>query len=226
MPTCGRYDSVRLGDYYLTNNVWNDDLAEAGQQCLDEPAGGAWSWRWRWGENPGGAPVSYPALVYGDKPWDEEPSTTHFLPRPLDQLRQLAVTYGYSLSARGRRNVSFNLWLIDGAAAGKAAIRVEVMLWLEWSGDLQPCGRMVEHGDDYELWEGQRNEGANDWFCYSFRLTGAKGQGRIDLRSWLERLCAMRPVSASLCLADVEFGTEIWDGRGQMKLRHYVISAA
>lgn len=220
---CGTQDRYRYGDYRLLNNVWNEPVGAGGRQCIAEPHEQSYAWDWDWPLLGSDVPVSYPAVVLGDKPWEELGSSTPRLPRRLDALQMLDCAYHYELRGGGRRNVAFNFWLTEGAAATRAAIRVEVMIWLEWSHGIQPSGGLIERTPDYELWAGERNDQGLVWTCYSYRLLNAERADNLDLLAWLRRLAQSQHLPP-LHLADVEFGTEIWDGRGAMDLRFYSLA--
>jgi len=222
---CERYASYEAPGYYLVNNVWNDAQVGTGQQCINAPKGKSFSWNWNWGNNPTYIPVSYPSVIFGNKPWDPQGPSTKSLPRQVSQLKQFNATHDYAISSSGRYNVAYDLWLTEGTQSNKATIRVEIMVWIESSGDVQPYGDFEEENDTYSLYIGQP-EGDRSWHCYSFQLKQSLRSGPVNLGEFIQILVKKQLVSPNLYVADVEFGTEIWDGKGQMDIKSYQVSVA
>ncbi len=220
---CERYASYEVQGYYLVNNVWNDAQVGTGQQCINVPNGKSFSWNWSWGSNPTYTPISYPSVIFGNKPWDPQGSSTPLLPRQVSQVKQLNATHDYAVSSSGRYNVAYDLWLTEGVQSSKATIRVEIMVWIESSGDVQPYGDFEEENDKYSLYIGQP-EGDRSWHCYSFQLKKSLKSGPVNLGEYIQILVKKQLVNPNLYVADVEFGTEIWDGKGQMDIKSYQVS--
>ncbi len=220
---CDRYASYEVPGYYLVNNVWNEAQASKGKQCINQPQGKSFSWNWNWDENPTYVPVSYPSVICGNKPWDPQGSSTKSLPRQLSQIKQLTATHDYTVSSSGRYNVAYDLWLTEGVQSTKATIRVEMMVWIESSGDVQPYGEFEEENDHYSLYIG-KPEGDRSWHCYSFQLKQSLRSGPVNLGEYIQLLVKKKLVSPTVYVADVEFGTEIWDGQGQIDIKSYQVS--
>jgi len=218
-----RYASYEVPGYYLVNNVWNDAQLGTGQQSINQPQGKNFSWNWSWGANPTYVPVSYPSVIFGNKPWDPQNSSTKLLPRQVSQIKQLNVTHDYAISSNGRYNVAYDLWLTEGVQSSKATIRVEIMVWIESSGNVQPYGKFVKENEKYSLYVGEP-EGDRSWHCYSFKLKQSLKSGVVNLGDFIQQLVNKKLVSPNLFVADVEFGTELWDGKGEMNIKSYQVS--
>ncbi len=50
--------------------------------------------------------------------------------------------------------------------------------------------------------------------------------GVLNLGDFIQQLVKKEMVSPNLYVADVEFGTEIWDGKGEMNIKSYQVSIA
>lgn len=214
-----------LQDYYVVNNVWDAQVSN-GEQWINPLPRQNFSWNWNWRDKKTGAPVSYPSIIFGDKPWDSQNTTTPALPGPLSSMKQLYAAHDYVLNADGKYNVSYNLWLIDGPLSSLETIRVEIMVWVESSGEIQPFGfpgYLVEDTESYTLYKHQRIEGKKSWDCYSFKLKQLKRSALVNLGELLQNLVKKQGVSPDYYLADVEFGSEIWDGQGQMNINFYQV---
>ncbi|MEI6651617.1 MAG: hypothetical protein WCL42_03450 [Chlorobiaceae bacterium] len=115
------------------------------------------------------------------------------------------------------------MWLTEGVQSNKATIRVEIMVWIESSGNVQPYGKFEEENENYSLYVGEP-EGDRSWHCYSFKLKQSLKSGIVNLGDFIQQLFKKKLVSPNLFVADVEFGTEIWDGKGKMNIKSYQVS--
>jgi len=219
-------DAVYLvPNYLVVNNVWDAQVSN-GEQCINFPFRQSFSWNWNWRDKKTGAPVSYPSVIFGDKPWDGLNSTTTLLPCPMSSVKQLYVAHDYALHADGKYNVAYNLWLTDGPLSSMETIRVEIMVWIESAGEIQPFGfpgYLVEDTESYTLYKHRRIEDRKSWDCYSFKMKRARRSALVDLGKLLQNLIHKQGISPDFYLSDVEFGTEIWDGQGQMVLKFYQV---
>ncbi|MEI6638456.1 MAG: hypothetical protein FDX02_00480 [Chlorobium sp.] len=212
-------------NYLVVNNVWDAQVSN-GEQWINPLRRQSYSWNWNWRDKKAGAPVSYPSVIFGDKPWDGQRSTTPLLPCPMSRVKQLYVTHDYALHADGKYNVAYNLWLTDGPLSSMETIRVEIMVWIESAGDIQPFGfpgYLVDDTESYTLYKHKRVEGKKSWDCYSFKMKKPRRSALVNLGELLQNLINKQGISPDLYLADVEFGTEIWDGQGQMDLKFYQV---
>jgi len=220
-----RWASYVAGGYYVVNNIWNDQLFGNGKQSLHSPQGNSFSWDWDWHTNPTYTPVSYPSVIFGNKPWDPQGSSTKTLPRQVSKINRLTATHDYVLKTNGRYNVAYDLWLTEGEQPSIPKIRVEIMVWIESSGNVQPYGVFEAENENYALYVGKPDQGRN-WSCYSFKLKHSLASTTVNLGEYIQQLMKTHGVSPDLYLADVEFGTEIWDGQGQMTIHSYQVSVA
>jgi len=222
-----KYASYTAQDYSVVNNVWNKQLGN-GWQCINLPNKQSFSWNWNWVDNKKTVPISYPSVIFGDKPWDCQGTTARTLPCIVSSLKQLYVAHDYALNSDGGKyNVAYSLWLTDGPFSSVKAIRAEVMVWVESSGDVQPYGypdHLIEDTENYTLYKHKRTEGTKRWDCYSFKLKQSHRIALINLGELLQNLIKNQGLSTDLYLTDVEFGTEIWNGQGKMNINFYKVS--
>jgi len=218
-----RYASFEVPGYYLVNNVWNDSRLGTGQQSINPPKGKSFSWNWNWAENPTYVPISYPSVIFGNKPWDPQGSSTKLLPRQVSQIKQLNAIHDYAVTSSGRYNVAYDVWLTEGVQSSKATIRVEIMVWVESSGNVQPYGDFQEENENYSFYVG-KPQADRSWSCYSFKLKRPLKSGTVNLSDYIQILVKKGLVSPNLYVADIEFGTEIWDGKGDMNIKSYQVS--
>lgn len=219
---CEQYASFDAHGYYLVNNIWNPEHVGKGKQCIEQPKGKSFAWNWNWTTNPTFVPLSYPSVIFGNKPWDPQGSSTQLLPRQVSKIHQLKATHNYALTANGRYNVAYDFWLTEGIQATKETIRVEIMVWIESSGNVQPYGTLKNETPNYLFYVGEP-EGDRHWHCYSFQLKQVQRATTVNLNEFIQLLIQNEGVNPLLYVADIEFGTEIWDGQGQMNLNSYEV---
>lgn len=212
---------IARGPHFLFNNTWGRaGNAEGGQQSISGPEMFSWGWDWqRKAMNPDrGEPIGYPAVITGKRVWENEASTTTALPVPVSQIADLSINHAYELDAAGRYNVSVNLWLRDPASDAIA----EILLMRERSARVYPHSdkRLGTLGAQ-EVHQGTRH-GPTQWEIYSFvSAPPPQRSGSIDLLQPIQWLCAQGLLHPNWLLSCVEFGTEVWEGRGQLKLSTY-----
>lgn len=206
------------GGFRLLDNVWHPDLPpDAGWLRLHlhaaPPAPVGWDWEWR-ARPDDPIPAAFPSLVAGIKPWDGIAAPGDFgLPVRLDALRALEVHWQPRLQAAGRFNLVVEGWLCEPGRIEADGIIHEWMIWLARGGGVQPIGRPLASGDDCTIWHGD----GRHWQVTSVVLSRPPPGSRLDVGHWLRRLASLRLVDTSLVLADLEFGTEIWDGAGRLR---------
>jgi hypothetical protein len=236
---CEDNSEVALGEKVLQNNVWNRD--STGVQCVfpglfsglpvsgpEGPAAKAVSsWIWSWPRKNEGdkskAPLSYPSLIYGFKPW-RGLTTMDRLPVKVSTLNELNVTYAISTHAQGAYNTSFEIWLTRSGRPKPEDITTEVMIWLN-SHQVTPAGNYkgtVElDGEKYGLWVGR----VEYWRYIVFNAEKPSRSGSLKLKSFLDELKRRREIGADTWLSSVEFGNEITSGRGRTIVKAFNITS-
>lgn len=219
----------------LTNNMWNRQAVRAGsyRQCIlsrgaEEAQEFGWSWSWPGDNN---VLVSYPASVFGWKPWDGGTSNHPMLPVRIDRIRDLRLTFDLDTKATGRRILSTALWLTRAGSTSTnpdpSGISADVNIWMD-EYDVTPSGsqlaRVTIGGVEYELWNvpdmGDASaESGPRWNHIVYRATTKRAAGSLDLAGFLDDVVARGLVPATHYVSSIEVGNEIMSGTGETWIR-------
>ncbi len=230
--TCADYARINIGNYTLHNNVWNKRDRTDYTQCIftqNTTLPTTMGWRWNW---PGtrGEIQAYPEVMFGDSPWDTEPPTGGF-PLPVSN-RDLLVTYTATISATGKWNVAFDLWLTDAPAPAAANITDEIMIWVD-ANDLMPGPQVYDivafDGITYTVHiapgHGDASGGSSaTWTYIAFKTRRPLLSATLNMGHFLGYLLEKQVIGKERYLASLEFGTELASGQGEFVLERYEIA--
>ncbi len=146
-----KYGTQDLGDYYVANNAWNTDLP----QEIEPTATGFKLVTADGSIRPDGPPKSYPSIVYGVH-WDRRSPRT-MLPVHVDTdfFRNMQVTVGakYDVSSDAVYDCALDIWF-DPTPKTTGEAKLEIMIWLDKRGPIQPIGSKVSDLGDFDVWYG------------------------------------------------------------------------
>jgi len=225
---CGDWEQFAMDSFIVQNNVWNKKDLTNYRQCLFQGTLGSktvFGWEWRW---PDSRTVSgyddvwaYPEIIFGWKPWSPE-STTAQLPRRVKNIGACVVTYDIDMKKDGVGNLAFDLWLTRKAVPAEDNISMELMIWLENTGQ-QPDGSYMGivkiDGAEYDFYKGHPSHAG--WGSTAFLRRGKSLKGTINLNKFLEFLVKNRHLSKDDYLASIEFGNEICGGTGRTEFQEF-----
>ena len=217
---CSNKAILHTGEYDIENNAWGT-TNPLPPQCVFGPPDADIGWQWDWSGNDASKIMGYPEIIFGKKPFNQASTTTQ-LPRPINDLDQLHSDFSYQIDANGAWNVAFDLWLTNSASADEKSIAVEVMIWVLGNG-LTPAGNRIATvktpNGSSQFYGGKMQY----WNYFAFVLDRQMHFGSIDLNAYLKYLVNENLISTNLCLASVEFGTEIAFGGGDFSLAEYEV---
>lgn len=208
-----------------------------GQQIVYHSKNGAeppicgWSWDY---SNPGNSVLAYPEVICGKKPWHGG-STHDSFPLSLLQARDLTVDISAETTAdpAGSWNNALDAWIVRDHKAEVPDIAAEVMVWIARGGDKAvPAGRFLAEGGihrgggdrpEYGLYSADATED-RPWPVFTFVRTTPIDVVTIPLGLLLGDLASRELLDRSHFLASVEFGTEIWEGRGHTVVKNFRVS--
>ena len=113
---CDDWATQRFSEFIYENNVWNKlDITDYEQCILKQGIGdeAQYGWRWRWPSGVVGREYevkSFPNVFYGHHPWYEQ-STTAAIPIQVKDIAEFDVTYEVDMTATGRNNLAFQMWV-------------------------------------------------------------------------------------------------------------------
>lgn len=226
------WDSVRLGDYELVNNVWNKgDLVQGTdytQSVLYDPKdlSANITFKWDWGSDKGHV-LAYPEVIVGYKPWGK--SGTDTFNAKISDIRSFDVSHDFDISGQTKLfNVAYDLWLTDKPLGGENAITTELMVWahkggLGQFGDDAYVGRFSDGGISYKIYTyddfGDSSGGsAHTWRYIAFVADKDAPDATFDMRDILTEAIRRGLVSEKDYVTGYEIGAEINGGKGRLDI--------
>ena len=157
----------------------------------------------------------YPEIIYGKKPWIKY-STTDRLPARIRGLESVVVRLDYETMATGRYNALIDVWITYSYVSDHNTIAHEIGIFLE-GGEAWRC-KPVKIGGRY--WCYSMKEG--EWRFHKFTLVNGTKPRELDVMDFIRFL--RHKISPSLYLASVEFGNEVWSGRGVTVVKYFNVT--
>lgn len=228
---CQDQANLNEGSFRAENNTWGKGTLTDWTQCIGLRAGedGTLTARWTWDWPIAGNNVkAYPEVIFGQKPGG--PSTTPDLPKQVDSLSQLLITYDVTSTHTGSGNLAFDFWLTDTADPstwGVPPINTEIMIWLEAYGSMAPGGSWQEQtsidGTNYSVYTA-KNWGDGWNYVAFYRTKPQTGAGSLDLVGFLAYMKDKGLITGQEYVASVEFGNEVAYGTGETNLSQFSVS--
>lgn len=240
--TCEGYGSHNTPFGNLQNNIWNAHSAAGFNwtQCLAMrtiDANTQYGWYWQWPEN-GNKVYAQPQITLGNSPWLEHSQFKTGYPIAVAQLEKLDIDYSLEILTDGELNLATTLWLTHSDTISinidKSSIAAEVMIWTYASDDFytNPAGEKVAEiiidGFEWEVWLDKNwhdTSGKNDnsWVYLAFRTKQPLMQIKFDAAQMLRHSIERKFITSDLYIADIQLGTEIMSGTGQVWLNHFLV---
>jgi hypothetical protein len=240
--TCEGYGSRNTPYGDLQNNIWNAHSAADFNwtQCLAMrtlDANTQYGWYWQWPED-GDKVYAQPQITLGNSPWLKHNQIKKGFPISVNQLEKLDIDYSLEILTDGELNLATTLWLTHTDTiqleVDKSTIAAEVMVWTYATDDFysNPAGEYVgefEKDDiEWEVWLDQNwhdTSGKNDnsWVYLAFRSTKPLMKIKFDAAELLRYAIEQKHIKSNLYIADIQLGTEIMSGTGQVWLDHYTV---
>ncbi|MEV6829483.1 ricin-type beta-trefoil lectin domain protein [Amycolatopsis sp. NPDC051102] len=202
---CDQYGTTTVGGKYVVmNNRWGSSA----QQCINV-TGNGFRIQTQQGSTSGGAPLSYPAIYVGCHYGNCSPGTN--LPRQLSQIGSVPTSISYNYVGNSVFDASYDIWM-DPTAKTTGVNQMELMIWLNHTGGVQPVGSRVGStsigGRSWDVWQG--NNGGND--VVSYVATSAISSWSFNILDFLKDVDARTRVDTSWYLTSIQAGFEPWSG--------------
>jgi hypothetical protein len=225
---------IRLdGGYVLSNNIWNKG-ATSGQfaesifrDVLDGVPVFGWEWQWPSGSDV----VSYPEVIYGNKPWGPDLNLVSGFPF-LVGSRKITASFDITIEAKGIYNMAFSLWTVSSLPETKEKIVHEIMIW-NFNNFGEPVGtrretiRIDRAVYDVFVKESQGDisgRNANRWNYIAFAARTPMLKGKLSIDKFLDYLVGKGLLTTNEFVTSVELGSEIVEGKGKVLVKGYSIS--
>jgi hypothetical protein len=226
---CGQWDIVQLvnNTYIYQQNEWNS----SDRQCATAGPNAQFSVTTANFNLSNGSPATYPSLYKGVHPFGgESPNqgiATENSNMPIIVSNITAAST--SVSASGSSSIydlSYDIWFTtNGSEQGRPMGGTELMIWLNYSGSIQPFGSSIGTvsigGATYEVWGGTQ-----DWKTISYRRQSKTNSASIDLSPFFQDAISRGYLSNSYYLMDIEVGFEIWSGGNGMAINSFSASVS
>ncbi|GIE92444.1 Glycosyl hydrolase family 12 [Actinoplanes regularis] len=203
---CDRYGSTPIGGRYVVmNNRWGTRA----EQCVDVTRGGFTITSQQGVADPGGAPVSYPAIFYGCHYGNCSPGTD--LPLQVGSIAEATSSVGYDLRAAGTHNAAYDIWL-DPAPRTNGVNAQEIMIWFDRQGSIQPVGSRVGTatvgGRGWEVWQGGNGVNA----VVSYVAPAPIARWSFSVLDFVNDVRSRGAITGSWYLTSIQAGFEPWIG--------------
>lgn len=212
--------------YYVFNNVtgkYTLPYSQDYKQIIYLKREASWACGWEWdlkGEN---TVPFYPEIIFGWNPWWKSSTTTE-LPILLNDLTSINVSFDIDSIAEGRYNAAFDIWICSGPVPSSdpstGNITAEIMIWIESTEEMgfNPTATVVIENLSYDLYV------RTDRPSYiAFVSQEQTWKGSISILPFLNYLLVNNYIESDHYLASIEFGNEIWSGKGRSKISNYNI---
>ena len=215
--SCQIWSRIPHGEYMLENNRWGDRHADT---CIfDNGYEVGWTWDKTW---PSKHPI-YPEIIYGWKPWMDH-STTDKLPRKISETQKLIIELNYTSTATSYSwyNALIDIWIVRSSHPTPETITDEIGIFLETHGYFMERQKNKSLREGYEIVEVNGTtfiyveRRAFKWRFHKFYLVGDIPK-KFDVMPLIRYL----GLSGDLYIASVEFGNEIYMGKGLTIVRQY-----
>ena len=234
-PVCMDWAKLTVGEYEINNNVWGKRQLHDYSQCVYKTANTKgefphdFGWSWDWPKAFDGV-KAYPSILYGRKPWNAY-STTLDLPRTINQLQHISVSYKLKTQSTGAVNLLLESWITRNGKPGpedrlgELAIQLYQIKWPGQAGDfIEP---VVINGIPFDFYVARKTHAPGDkqrWAYYGF-VHKAKTifQAKIDIMQFVNFLVRKGYVDRKNYIATVELGNEVDYGKGKTEVEHFSV---
>lgn len=247
---CDVWPTLAYSHYAVLNNIWNagamrsDDWNQTIAATQTADGGIVASWSYDWLAKSRGTPhavKAYPEVIYGNKLGTLITGNKEHtgLPERIDQLADFSIDYRYSETGTAERNVAIESFFhesceISGPCHLNDNRAYEMMVWINnpktWKpGDLAVSGVEI----DGHLWDVYIKPRSNKEYI-AFTASTAHTEGRLNWNRFVDwtvqwttdnaQSLGISPMTPDLCMGAIEFGTELWSGKGTFTLERLDIT--
>jgi hypothetical protein len=216
--------SVGGGSYIVQNNEWNSGAAE----CVTTDGSADFTVANSAISNAtNGAPGGYPSIYQGCH-WGEC-SSGGLAATPVQASNlgtgKVTTSWNTTQTGSGAYDVAYDIWFNQTATTTGQPNCMELMVWLNHQGSVQPFGSEVAAnvsigGRSYNVWEGGNAFG--DTVSYSM-TTGTTSVTSLDLGPLAQDAISRGYLSSSCYLIDIEAGFELWQGGAGLATKSFSV---
>ena len=219
-------DTIRIneGKYYLNNSQWGAAKQNIGWQQIFYNYDDDFGWRWSWPSTTSSFKAD-PSLISGWH-WSSQHSSNDMFPIALASLHHLRSRLRFELKAQGRFSVMYDLWCHTTANTHWYSLpTAEVVIWLNHTGT-HPTGEYLSsvQADGYR-WLLYVSKLPAGWPIFTFVLEENVNALSVDIAPLLTYLTVHQLWEPeSIFISGIEFGSEIYSGAGELRLRDWQLA--
>jgi hypothetical protein len=225
---CQAYQSTNVdgGAYTVQTDEWDSKAA----QCVSTSGGAGFTvTKSALANSAGGDPGSYPSIYAGCNWGDCTQAGLAAHPQEVSALGPGDVTTSLATTdpAGGAYDVSYDIWFNQTPTTSGAPNGLEVMVWLNNHGGVQPAGSVVQSnvqlgGYTYDIWY---SSNAGNGPCVTYEMTTTRSTvSNLDLAPLLANAEQHGVLQSSWYLIAVEAGFEIWQGGTGLAVNGFSVS--
>jgi hypothetical protein len=202
---CDQYAITTAGQYLVQNNRWGTSATH----CINVTSNGFRITQQDGVGNTGGAPVSYPSMIYGCHYTNCSPGTV--LPKQLSAITSVNSSISYSYVSGATYDAAYDIWL-DPTPKTNGVNQTEIMIWFNKQGAIQPVGTATGNvtlgGRSWQVWTG--NNGSNN--VVSYVAPSAIGSWNFSVLDFINDTKNRGYATNSWYLTSIQAGFEPWRG--------------
>jgi hypothetical protein len=208
---CGQYAQINVPNYVVQNNAYGGN-----QHCIQAKTDNATKAGFllsniQASKPTGGAPGSYPSIVYG---WhvDGKFYGGYTTAKTLGSITSIPTNIAVTVPTSGRYNTSYDNWINSSASAGSSNGTLEQMIWMNYR-DTTPIGSKVATANlantTWDVWYG-----THDGFRTVSYIRTNTNSMTFDINDFMKDTIQRGYAKTSDYLLGIQAGFEIWEGSG------------
>lgn len=225
---CQTYQTTNVdsGAYTVQTDEWDSSAA----QCVSTSGGAGFTvTKSALANSAGGDPASYPSIYAGCNWGDCTRNGLAAHPQKVSDLGPGDVTTSLATTdpAGSAYDVSYDIWFNQTPTTSSAPNGLEVMIWLNSHGGVQPAGSVVQSNAKlgpytYNIWY---SSNAGNGPCVTYQMTTTTSTvSNLDLAPLLANAEQNGVLESSWYLIAVEAGFEIWHGGAGLAVKGFSVA--
>jgi Glycosyl hydrolase family 12 len=225
---CQAYQATNVdsGTYTVQTDEWDSSAT----QCVSTTGGAGFTvTKSAIANSADGDPGSYPSIYAGCNWGACTQAGLAANPQQVSSLGPGDVTTSLATTdpAGGAYDVSYDIWFNKSPTTSGAPNGLEVMIWLNHAGGVQPAGTVVQSnaqlgGYTYDIWY---SSNAGNGPCVTYEMTTPTSSvSNLDLSSLFSNAEQNGILDSSWYLIAVEAGFEIWQGGAGLAVNGFSVA--
>jgi len=233
-------------DYYLQNNTWGLNTAAnyliysslPWSQCINADFSSTntvvakWTWDMTSDSSWSGGVKSYPEIIYGYKPAGQRNYST--FPKLIGNVKALKINWDIEVDKNsGTGQILLESWIssndrpLSNAVSGGTVAELAIILdcWPSTDGWCNPTGEKVNIGGNDYIYKSQNAPlNGNPQFITFNSINSQIGKNGLDMILFMNFLKLRGLLTDQQYIDDVELGTEIILGKGEVRLNAFSVT--